>query len=263
MITHTLKKNVHLCTYRDVVFFSSVHIPLCDLIALITYVLHIIHTHTLKRIHANDTSAQLLFCNKFLTLLFLIFFFFFSFSSFSTGEIVTREPLDRELRATYDLVAEARDQGTPSRSVRVPVHVAVTDVNDNAPEIVDPQEDVVSVREEQRPGTEVVKIRAIDRDNGYNASIVYSILKGRDSDGYGLFDIDAVTGVIKTRAQLDHEERSIYRLAVAATDDGKPPKQTVRLLRVEVLDLNDNRPTFTSSSLVFKVRAVSYCNQFL
>lgn len=52
---------------------------------------------------------------------------------------------------------------------------------------------------------------------------------------------------------LDHEERSIYRLAVAATDGGRPPKQTVRQLKVEVLDLNDNRPTFTSSSLSFKV----------
>lgn len=176
-------------------------------------------------------------------------FFFFC----CTGEIVTREPLDRELRSTYDLVAEARDQGTPYRSARVPVHVIVTDVNDNAPDIVDPQEDVVSVREEQAPGTEVVRIRAIDRDNGYNASITYSILKGRDSDGYGLFSIDPITGLIKTRVILDHEERSIYRLAVAATDAGKPPKQTIRLLRVEVLDLNDNRPTFTSSSLVFRV----------
>lgn len=55
---------------------------------------------------------------------------------------------------------------------------------------------------------------------------------------------------------LDHEERSIYRLAVAATDGGIPPKQTIRQLKVEVLDLNDNRPTFTSSSLSFKV---SYC----
>lgn len=112
---------------------------------------------------------------------------------------------------------------------------------------------MVSVREEQAPGTDVVKIRAVDRDNGYNATITYSILKGRDSDGFGLFSIDPVTGLIKTRVVLDHEERSIYRLAVAATDSGKPPKQTVRLLRVEVLDLNDNRPTFTSSSLVFRV----------
>lgn len=166
---------------------------------------------------------------------------------------MTREPLDREQRSSYDLVAEARDQGTPYRSARVPLRIIVTDVNDNPPEIVDPQEDVVSVREEQQPGTEVVKIRAIDRDNGYNASITYAILKGRDSDGYGLFSIDPVTGVIKTKESLDHEERSIYRLAVAATDGGNPPKQTVRLLRVEILDLNDNRPTFTSSSLVFRV----------
>src|SRR5690349_8299314 len=120
------------------------------------------------------------------------FVLFFSFS----GEIVTREPLDREQKASYDLVAEARDQGTPYRSARVAVHVIVTDVNDNQPEIVDPQEDVVSVREEQPAGTEVVRIRAIDRDNGNNATITYSILKGRDSDGYGygMFSIDPVTG---------------------------------------------------------------------
>lgn len=184
----------------------------------------------------------------------------FSYLLKKLGEIITREPLDRELRSSYDLVAEARDQGTPYRSARVSVRVHVTDVNDNPPEIVDPQEDVVSVREEQPPGTEVVRIRAIDRDNGYNASISYSILKGRDSDGYGIFSIDPISGVIRTRMSLDHEERSIYRLAVAATDSGKPPKQTVRLLRVEVLDLNDNRPTFTSSSLVFRVSIKNFSN---
>lgn len=112
---------------------------------------------------------------------------------------------------------------------------------------------MVSVREEQKPGTAVVKIRATDRDNGYNASVSYAILKGRDSDGYEVFAIDSMTGVITTKESFDHEEKSIYRLAVAASDGGRPPKQTVRLLRVEILDLNDNRPTFTSSSLVFKV----------
>lgn len=172
------------------------------------------------------------------------------------GEIVTREPLDRELKAMHEIVAEARDQGVPPRSARVAVRVAVTDVNDNSPELVDPQEDVISVREEQPLGTEVVRVRAIDRDEGTNASVTYSILKGRDSDGYGVFAVDPVSGLVRTRAVLDHEDRTIYRLAVAATDSGKPPRQTVRLLRVEVLDLNDNRPTFTSSSLVFRVSTV-------
>ncbi|KXJ82442.1 hypothetical protein RP20_CCG013707, partial [Aedes albopictus] len=171
-----------------------------------------------------------------------------------SGEITTRDRLDRETKSIYDLVVEARDQGTPYRSSRVSIKIKILDVNDNSPEIVDPQEDVVSVREEQPIGTEVVRVRAIDRDFGVNASITYSILKGRDSDGHGMFTIDPITGLIRTKASLDHEEKTIYRLAVAATDGGKPPRQTVRLLRIEVLDLNDNRPTFTSSSLVFRLR---------
>lgn len=76
---------------------------------------------------------------------------------------------------------------------------------------------------------------------------------GRDTDGYGVFTIDPLTGIMRTRSVLDHEERSVYRIAVAATDNGIPPKQTVRVLRVEILDVNDNRPTFSSSSLIFKV----------
>ncbi|KAL3266868.1 hypothetical protein HHI36_011020, partial [Cryptolaemus montrouzieri] len=170
-----------------------------------------------------------------------------------TGQIFTKESLDRESKQSYDMIAEARDQGTPSRSSRVPIKILVTDVNDNSPEIVDPQEDVVSVREEQSPETEVVKVRAVDADAGENASISYSILKGKDSDGYGVFSIDPITGVIKTKIILDHEERTIYRLTVAATDGGRPPRQSVRKLRIGVLDLNDNRPTFTSSSLNFMV----------
>ncbi|KAG5896560.1 hypothetical protein JTB14_010389 [Gonioctena quinquepunctata] len=171
-----------------------------------------------------------------------------------TGEISTREVLDREMKQNHELVVEARDKGTPSRSARVVVKVTVLDINDNAPEIVDPQEDVISVREEQPPGTEVVRVRAIDADNGKNASLTYSIVKNTDSDGHVVFTIDPVSGVIKTRMVLDHEEKTIYRLAVAVTDGGQPPKQSIRMLRVEVLDLNDNRPTFTSSSLVFRVK---------
>ncbi|XP_060532504.1 protein dachsous [Cylas formicarius] len=168
-----------------------------------------------------------------------------------TGEITTKEVLDREVKPHHDLIAEARDQGVPPRSTRVPVKISILDVNDNAPEIVDPQEDVVSVREEQSPGTEVVKIRAIDPDNGANSSITYSLIKtADDSDS---FVINPTTGMIRTQVVLDHEEKTIYRLTVAATDAGTPPKQTVRMLRVEVLDLNDNRPTFTSSSLTFVV----------
>ncbi|XP_023290467.1 protein dachsous [Orussus abietinus] len=171
-----------------------------------------------------------------------------------TGEITTREPLDRESRGVHELVLEARDQGTPPRAARVPLKVTIMDVNDNSPEIVDPQGDVVSVREEQPPGTEVARIRALDADLGENASVTYSILKDRDSDGYNVFTIDPITGMIRTKAVLDHEERNVYRVSVKASDAGRPPRHSIRALRVEVLALADNRPTFTSSSLTFTVR---------
>lgn len=59
--------------------------------------------------------------------------------------------------------------------------------------------------------------------------------------------------MIRTKAVLDHEERNVYRVSVKATDAGRPPRHSVRALRVEVLALADNRPTFTSSSLTFNV----------
>ncbi|XP_011702382.1 PREDICTED: protein dachsous [Wasmannia auropunctata] len=171
-----------------------------------------------------------------------------------TGEITTREPLDREAKSIHELVLEARDQGTPSRAARVPLKVTVLDINDNSPEIVDPQGDVVSVREEQPPGTEVARVRALDTDLGENASVTYSIPKDRDSDGYNVFTIDPITGMIRTKVVLDHEERNVYRVSVRATDAGHPPRHSERVLRVEVLALADIRPTFTSSSLTFNVR---------
>lgn len=97
-----------------------------------------------------------------------------------TGELSTKEPLDRESRAWHEVIVEAKDQdgGVRGRSKRVKVRVAVTDVNDNAPVIVDPQQDVVAVREQQPPGVEVVTVKATDPDQGNNATLTYSILKG-------------------------------------------------------------------------------------
>jgi protocadherin-16/23 len=102
---------------------------------------------------------------------------FFSFL-FLTGEIFTKNPLDREAKAVHELQIEVKDQGNPPRSAKAIVRVMVTDVNDNTPVIVEPEETVLSVREELPAGTEVVRIRAVDTDEGNNASITYSFVIG-------------------------------------------------------------------------------------
>ena len=44
---------------------------------------------------------------------------------------------------------------------------------------------------------------------------------------------------------LDRERVSTYRLNVSASDHGKPPRATHRILTVHVEDVNDNHPKFT------------------
>ena len=81
--------------------------------------------------------------------------------SYSTGEIVTIVGVDRETKAVYELVAEVKDGGEPPRVAKATVRVLVTDVNDNTPTFIEPQEPSISVREEQPAGTEVLQVKYI------------------------------------------------------------------------------------------------------
>lgn len=94
------------------------------------------------------------------------------------GGFRTRESLDREMKTLHELVLEACDQGTSSQAARVSIRISVLDVNDNSPEIFDPTNNIVSVRADQPPGTEVVRVRAFDSDIGQNSAVTYSILTG-------------------------------------------------------------------------------------
>ncbi|XP_037090674.1 protein dachsous-like, partial [Pollicipes pollicipes] len=132
--------------------------------------------------------------------------------------------------------------------------VRVLDDNDSEPQFVEPLDGVISVREEQQAGSEVVQVHATDADLGQNASIAYSLAPGVDAGVDGAFSIDSVTGVISTTRVLDHEAKAVYRLEVVARDGGAPARQASQPLTINVLDLNDNSPTFTTSSLSFTVR---------
>lgn len=86
--------------------------------------------------------------------------------------------LDRENRSKYELTAEVRDQGTPSRSDHAVVDIQVLDANDNPPKFVEPLESIIEVLEEQPLGTEVVQVIAEDADENENGEITYEIIQG-------------------------------------------------------------------------------------
>ncbi|GBP73817.1 Cadherin-89D [Eumeta japonica] len=86
------------------------------------------------------------------------------------------------------------------------------------------------------------KIEATDGDFGQNANLTYFI---KDSNKKTPFEISPHSGVFSVNGELDREKNDKYILTVVARDNGveKILSSSVSV-EVQVLDINDNAPTF-------------------
>ncbi|XP_014647237.1 PREDICTED: cadherin EGF LAG seven-pass G-type receptor 3 isoform X4 [Ceratotherium simum simum] len=163
-----------------------------------------------------------------------------------SGLISTSGRVDREHMESYELVVEASDQGQEPgpRSATVRVHITVLDENDNAPQFSEKRY-VAQVREDVRPHTVVLRVRATDRDKDANGLVHYNIISGNSR---GHFTIDSLTGEIQVVAPLDFEAEREYALRIRAQDAGRPPlSNNTGLASIQVVDINDHTPIFVST----------------
>ncbi|XP_035916489.1 cadherin-related tumor suppressor [Anopheles stephensi] len=135
-----------------------------------------------------------------------------------SGQISTRRSLDREQIAAYTLVVIARDHGSPPQSSSATVRITVEDANDNSPELY-PRAFFVPVSEDAAPGTLVVQLSAIDRDEGENAVVQYELVGGPTTDA-ALFAINATTGALTLRSSLAKSSKPVHRVIVGCKDSG-------------------------------------------
>lgn len=120
------------------------------------------------------------------------------------------------------------------------VSITLRDVNNNSPEFITPSE--TSVAENVSPGTVLLAVKAVDKDEGRNGYVEYS-LSGAASDDV-MFSLGPADGLLRVAGRLDRETRASYRLHVTARDRGDPPRATDSEILVRVLDENDNSPVF-------------------
>ncbi|XP_058040716.1 protocadherin-16 isoform X4 [Ahaetulla prasina] len=162
-----------------------------------------------------------------------------------TGELSLQAPLDRESQSAFLLAVMATDQArnvSQRHSAAVTTHIFIMDENDNAPEFLSPPR--VNVPEDQPTGFLVLQVVARDRDMGENGRVSYLLRAGNPD---GRFHLNPSTGALSIVRGLDREEVSQYNLTVMATDHGSPRHSTTQLLLVQVLDVNDETPTFEKS----------------
>lgn len=173
-----------------------------------------------------------------------------------SGEIKSTHQLDRESlmrqrgTAVFTFTVIAVDQGLPKPlKDQATVQVYLKDINDNVPKFLKELYQA-TISELAANLTQVLRVSASDVDEGNNGLIQYSIIKGNEENQ---FIIDSGTGQVTLIGKLDHEATASYSLLIQAVDSGKVSLSSVCTLNINVLDENDNNPSFPQSTLFIDV----------
>ncbi|ROL54390.1 Protocadherin Fat 3 [Anabarilius grahami] len=132
----------------------------------------------------------------------------------SSGVVILEKSLDREVQDTYQIRIKATDRAGAdgSLSTEVDLTIVVLDANDNPP-VFQKQDYAVTVPEDVTVGTEVLRVFA--------------------------------TSIISVVDDLDYELCKDFFLNVEAFDGGSPSLRATTIVTIELLDVNDNSPSFS------------------
>lgn len=144
--------------------------------------------------------------------------------------------LDYENVEHYSLTVEVTD-GLYTSTVYI--GVSVTPVNEGAPVFSPPYTE--DLPEDAPIGTSVKRVTATDVDapTHMHGKLYYSIESGNIG---GKFQIDPVSGVVKTVGSLDREMQDTYDLTIQATEEAGTNSAATNL-KISIIDIDDNPPT--------------------
>lgn len=148
---------------------------------------------------------------------------------------------------------KCHDAGVPPRTSTRQIMIRVTDENDNTPQL---GSDVftVDVHENNHVGDIILAVNASELDEGRNAALTYRLepLDGPQSQSE-VVSIDLHSGVIRALTTFDFESRQTYSFLMTVSDGGIVSNSRVATVVLNVLDDNDEVPTFIRSSYSFQV----------
>ena len=160
----------------------------------------------------------------------------------TSGQLKTKAALHHETKASYMVTVTVSDGSLVAK-----ITVIITVINrvveaptNNPPDFIDGSHTTRSVAENTPRGVNIREpIAATDADND---SLIYT-LSGPDVDS---FDIDPITGQLRTFAALDYETKHTYTVKVTVSDGRDTDTITVT---IEVTDVDDQKsPAMTLTS---------------
>nr|XP_023686709.1 protocadherin-15 isoform X2 [Paramormyrops kingsleyae] len=146
-------------------------------------------------------------------------------------------PVDREVQQNYTFRMIASDG--VQESAPVIVNILVIDANDNAPTFPNISYSV-DIYTDMLSGDAVLRLTALDADEGLNGLVTYEILAGAQGD----FTIDNRSGLISVAPGVSLIVGRSYALTVKATDSAPvlQRRSSITTVYIEVLPPNNQSP---------------------
>ncbi|RUS73609.1 hypothetical protein EGW08_018632 [Elysia chlorotica] len=166
------------------------------------------------------------------------------------GGLYLATQLDFEDRFSYAVLLTAYDGRYYENNE---IHIEVGDINDSPPKFVAAGPSII--REEEPIGTVFQIVEAEDQDTDTINPIRYELTQGGDN-----FQIDAISGALSNFKRLDYDSVTfpknkpfdltikVRELLPNATLGNDPLTTATITIKVTVLDINDNTPTFDKPS---------------
>ena len=163
-------------------------------------------------------------------------------------KIVTSAGFNREVTESYDVEVVCLDKGEPPLSSTGHITVNIMDENDHNPRFRQPTYRA-TIWENDVSKPFLVMVEAFDEDVGENANISYRL----EEEVSGIFNIDSISGNLTVKVPLDYEQVHRIQINVLAVDHGEPALTGTAAVIIDVIDVDDEDPTFSQKHYMFKV----------
>lgn len=169
-----------------------------------------------------------------------------------TGELKTAKYLTGRGRSEpYEIKVRASDNGNQIPKQQslfsdqvLQIFIGDTFSNDGIPYFVSSEDEEANVTENSPVGTKVYQINAKDPDDPTTASGMLQYRIQNDIEDAKFFKIETLSGIITTTQILDREAKDKYHIIVEVSDQGDPPQASTRVLKINILDVDDEDPMF-------------------
>ncbi|XP_060575760.1 cadherin-23-like, partial [Ruditapes philippinarum] len=160
------------------------------------------------------------------------------------GNLILKNSTNLDLEIPYVLNVSVSDGIYLSHAS---VSVVVTDTNNYSPKFNNYTYEF-TVTETNMTNIVIGSLSAEDKDKGRNGDITFSILTVNAGDIFTLSNQTNNTCIVESVKPIDREAKEQFSLVIQATDHGIFPRQSTCIVRIKVLDENDNFPIFRGVS---------------